>query len=141
MKLIETRRHEFFAAFRYPTTTHHNKGLMVIKGRPMMFDKPELKTAIKTIRAFLSRHKPDKPFKGYVKLDVTFGMELKGKHVDGEPHINKPDRDNLVKTLKDCMAKEGLIANDSQDFTGDITKIWSKVPGVRVSLIEYKLIK
>lgn len=142
---------EFFHPMQYPTKTHHDKDLVTTckKGtkkvdnqtQVRMIDSPGLKDARAKISAALGsrEEKPSKPFSGPIKLDIVFYFPLKGKHFDGEAHINKPDRDNLEKTFMDCLAETGYIKNDSMVFTGNVSKIWSSEPGfhMEMTLFEY----
>jgi len=46
--------------------------------------------------------------------------KTKKKLMDGEPHLQKPDLDNLVKSFLDCLCK-----NDSFIHTIEAKKVWT----------------
>ena len=48
----------------------------------------------------------------------------------------KPDTDNLQKGLKDAMTKLGWWKDDCQVFSEHVTKIYSRVPGIRIDIEE-----
>lgn len=45
----------------------------------------------------------------------------KKREYDGQPHQQKPDKDNLEKAFLDCLCDE-----DSHVFDGRVTKIWGQ---------------
>lgn len=140
-RLTQTRELEFFLQMKdYPTATHQQKDVVCATGKPIFIPKDGLKKAKEQITDALirSKMKPDKPFAGILRLDLTFCFHPKAKHFDGEPHTNKPDRDNLEKTLVDLLVDHGFILKDQEIFSGEIIKIWSRVPGVNICLTEYK---
>lgn len=74
-----------------------------------------------------------KQFAGSIKVVFYLPMpeswsNKKRERMEGQPHQVKPDRDNLEKALLDATDK-----NDSHIWHGDITKIWSKNPGIFIS--------
>lgn len=61
---------------------------------------------------------------------------ITGKHQDGDYRITKPDTDNLVKLLKDCMTDLGYWTDDCLVASEIIEKFWSKVPGIYIRIEE-----
>lgn len=68
-----------------------------------------------------------KPLKGPIVVDFVFVMPRpkskvwKTKPMPREPHIGKPDRDNLIKSTQDAL--NGCIwRDDSQIFAGETVK-------------------
>lgn len=51
--------------------------------------------------------------------------EKKKLAFEGKPHQQKPDKDNLEKSIMDCLKKQDQTIWDSR-----VTKFWSKVPRV-----------
>lgn len=49
-------------------------------------------------------------------------------------HTNKPDGDNWVKLVQDCMASAGVIAPDSWVARLVVEKFFGEVPGVRFTI-------
>ena len=49
---------------------------------------------------------------------------------------NKPDTDNLVKLLKDCMTKVGFWKDDAQVTRDIVEKFWADIPGIYIRIKE-----
>ena len=119
-----------------PTTTHQQKKVGVIKGRPIFYEPPELKLARSKLMGSLGQYVPDVPFAGPVQLVVKWCFPLiKGK-TDGQYKDTKPDTDNLNKLLKDCMQELKFFRDDSQVASEIIEKFWAETPGIFVQVDE-----
>ena len=62
---------------------------------------------------------------------------LKNKVKHGEPHLVKPDLDNLIKAVKDALT--GTIIVDDKAiycYKKDTKKIYSNTPGIEVFVTE-----
>ncbi|SFE11129.1 Holliday junction resolvase RusA (prophage-encoded endonuclease) [Paenibacillus algorifonticola] len=125
---------EFFMAMKPPTITHQQKQVAVIDGKPVFFEPPELKVARVKLMAHLGPHKPDKPYRGAVRLMVKWCFPLAGKHTDGEYKDTKPDNSNMQKLLEDCMEDLGYFKNDSQIASLIVEKFWASRPGIYIRL-------
>lgn len=88
-----------------------------------------------TLRAHLEPHRPVAKMTGGVVLDVTWCFPANGC-ADGSPWVAKPDTDNLQKGLKDVMTELGWWVDDSQVFSEHVTKIHSRIPGIRIDIEE-----
>lgn len=118
----------FFIAIIPPTTTAQEKKINIIKGKPVLYDPPAVRTAREKLIAYLSEHRPAEPLIGAVELR-TLWLFPKGKgHRHGEWRITKPDTDNLQKLLKDCMTKVGFWNDDAQVVREIVEKRWSDEP-------------
>jgi Holliday junction resolvase RusA-like endonuclease len=76
---------------------------------------------------FLSNHahKPDKPMDGPLRMSVHFAYPLLKEHlgkVTVKAKITRPDCDNLVKMVMDCLTEEGYIVDDSRVVHLSISK-------------------
>ena len=87
---------------KVPTVTAQERRVRIVKGKPVFYDSPRIKSAKALLVAHLKQHRPPKPYDSGVRLRVSW-LFLKGRHKDGEYRITKPDTDNLQKMLKDCM--------------------------------------
>lgn len=58
--------------------------------------------------------------------NVRAGLDL--------PHTGKPDLDNAVKALLDCMTRLAFWSDDSQVAALTITKHWSAAPGIAIKI-------
>lgn len=133
--------HFFVAIERPPTATkQEHKVTCVIDVRtgkpvPKFHPSSAWSEAEAKLRAYLEPHRPAERMSGAVVLDVTWCFP-KGEHADGEPYVDKPDTDNLQKGLKDIMTKLGWWKDDAQVFSEHATKIYSRVPGIRIDIEE-----
>lgn len=70
-------------------------------------------------------------------LDITWCFPFdadKGEHRQGEPMAQKPDLDNMNKTFQDCLARAGIISDDSIVCDLHNVKIWNNPSGVYFSV-------
>jgi Holliday junction resolvase RusA-like endonuclease len=129
-------RLEFFMPMVPPTLTFQDKQSIVVKGRGLLVDTPELKAVKAKLRAHLAKHVPAEPFTGPVRVVSKWCWPCEGTdHVNGEYRISKPDADNLSKLLHDLMEKLGYFVNDSQVMPVP-EKFWADVPGIYVCIEE-----
>ena len=115
-----------------PTTTHQEKSVRVVKGKPQFYEPSKLKAARAKLTAHLAAHKPEKPLRGAVRLVVKWCYPRGKTHRDGEYRTSRPDTDNLQKLLKDCMTDAGFWKNDAQVASETCEKIWSATPGLYI---------
>lgn len=129
-------RIEFFMAMVPPTVTHQAKKLAIKNGKAITYNSSELNAAKIKLRAYLSKHVPERPLEGPVWLGVKWCFPLKGNHQDGEYKTSKPDTDNLQKALKDAMEELGFFKDDAQVASEHVEKFWAKIPGIYVAMWE-----
>ncbi len=127
---------EFFMPMIPPTVTHQEHRVKMVNGKPIFYDSAELKDARAKLTANLAVHKPGKPFKTAVRLTTKWLFPKGDKHSDGEWKITKPDTDNMIKLLKDCMTACYFWKDDAL-VTSEITeKFWANVPGIYIRIEE-----
>lgn len=124
----------FFVAMNPPTVTAQEHKVTVVHGIPRIYDTPEIKDARDKLAAYLSKHTPDRPYTGAVRLLTKWCFPLSGSHRDGDWRTSKPDTDNLQKLLKDCMTKEGYWIDDSRVCLEVVKKQWSAIPGIYIEI-------
>lgn len=124
----------FFLAMRIPTVTHQEKKATVKNGKIVIYEPQDLKDAREKYMAYLSKHKPEKPFLGPVSLETAWLFPEDSKHEAGEPKTTKPDTDNLIKLFKDCMTKTGFWKDDAQVYKEFTVKAYGKTPGIYVKI-------
>ena len=127
---------EFFMPMIPPTVTDQMHRVSVKNGKPIFYDSPELSDAKAKLRAHLSRHKPERPLTGAVRLCVKWLFPHNGKHRDGEYKTTKPDTDNLQKALKDCMTKECFWKDDAIVASEICEKFWADYSGIYIRIDE-----
>lgn len=125
---------EFFLPMRIPTVTHQMKRVVINKktGKPNFYESPELKDARNKFESFLNAHVPESPIEGAVSLNTTWIFKAKGKFKPGMFKTSRPDTDNMVKLLKDCMTVCGFWKDDAQVCWEHISKIYGPVEGIGI---------
>ena len=126
---------EFFMPMDPPTITHQEKRVKVVNGKPVFYEPADLKAARAKLIGHLAKHTPDKIYHGGVRL-ITKWCFPKGKHLDGEYRITKPDTDNLQKLLKDCMTLCRFWEDDAQVASEIVEKFWAEIPGIYIRIEE-----
>lgn len=107
------------------------------KPRQTQRDKWNPSPAVQKYRLFADTvrlYKIDIPDHGY---KLTFVMPMppswskkKRAAMDGQPHQQKPDKDNLEKALIDAARKGGNVPDDKTIWNGEVTKIWGETGSV-----------
>jgi len=125
---------EFFMKMeKVPTVTAQERRVRIVKGKPVFYDSPRIKSAKALLVAHLKQHRPPKPYDSGVRLRVSW-LFPKGRHKDGEYRITKPDTDNLQKMLKDCMTLCGFWTDDALVASEICEKLWADVPGIYIRI-------
>ena len=119
-----------------PRTTSQQKGERIVgRGKNAYihhYQKPKVEAAQNQYIANLLRHRPEEPITGPVKMIVEFRHRASTKKQHGTPKTTRPDTDNMVKLLKDCMTKCGFWDDDSQVYDERVIKKWSLDPGITI---------
>ena len=126
---------EFFMSMIPPTVTAQEHKVTVVKGKPVFYDPPELKSAKSKLTAHLAQHVPEGRFECGIRLTVKWLFPTL-EHQDGEYKITKPDTDNLQKMLKDCMTKLGYWKDDALVASEICEKFWAKRAGIYIRVEE-----
>lgn len=130
---------EFFLPMVPPTVTAQEREVKVV-GRKAIFYEPErLRDARAKLEAHLAGHAPDKPLSGPIRFinRWLYPIPYGSPHFNGEYKTTRPDTDNTVKLLKDCMTRTGFWIDDAQVCSELSEKFWADTPGIyiRVELI------
>lgn len=126
---------EFFMPMLPPTITHQQHKVKTVNGKPMFYDPPELKDARQKLTANLIPNIPEQPFTTAVRL-TTKWLFPKGQHKNGEWKTTKPDTDNMIKLLKDCMTVCRFWKDDALVVSEITEKFWADIPGIYVRIEE-----
>ena len=108
---------QFFLSMLPPTVTHQEKKIGVRSGKPYVYEDSRLKYAREKLCAALAPHKPDKPMTGPLRLMTKWCFPPSPTAKAPESPVyktTKPDTDNLIKLLKDCMTSCGFWHDDAQ---------------------------
>lgn len=98
----------------------------------------------------LEQYRPEVPMSGAIELKVVACLPIpqtkpnwwhKALFHDKIFHTSKPDIDNLLKNLLDCMEKIGYFKNDSQIFKITIGKRYHEIPSWIVQMREISVPK
>ena len=127
---------EFFMAMKPPTTTHQEKQVSVVNGKPHFYEPAELKAARAKLMAHLGQHVPDRKYTGPIRLTVKWCFPITGNRLDGEYKDTKPDAGNSNKLLEDCMEELGYYKNDAQIASLIVEKFWAAMPGIYIKIEE-----
>ena len=126
---------EFFMPMLPPTITHQQHKVKTVNGKPVFYDPPELKDARQKLTANLIPNIPEQPFTTAVRL-TTKWLFPKGQHKKGEWKTTKPDTDNMIKLLKDCMTVCRFWKDDALIVSEITEKFWADIPGIYVRIEE-----
>lgn len=130
---------EFFMPMHPPTVTAQERAVKVIGHKAIFYEPERLQDARAKLEAHLASHAPKTPMAGPIRFisrwlyPITYGSI----HYNGEYKITRPDTDNTIKLLKDCMTRLGFWVDDALVCSELTEKFWADVPGIyiRVELI------
>jgi Holliday junction resolvase RusA-like endonuclease len=127
---------QFFLPMNPPRTTHQQKKIRIVRGRPIFYEGPKLRAARAKLTAALRPHKPDEPMQGPLHVIVEWSFETKNQKQDNTYKTTRPDIDNLNKLLFDIMTDLGYWQDDAQIVREGAGKFWSMTPGIFISVEE-----
>ena len=97
---------------------------------------------LEALEAFYISHlktrAPEKPWTCPIWLQTAWYFK-KPKNAKGKLKTTKPDTDNLVKTLKDCMKKAGYFKDDALVAMELTAKFWAEetqAHGIEIKMID-----
>lgn len=73
-----------------------------------------------------------KPLDCALMVDASFYFEAKEVDRLGQPHTQRPDKDNLEKLCLDALKKERVIKDDALVVGGETTKEWQMAGGAMI---------
>lgn len=138
---------EFFLPMVPPTVTQQEHKVAVSRktGQIRFYDPPELKAARAQLMDSVGRYAPAVPIRGPVQLVTKWiwpadrsRMQMMSE-LDPDYHewkTTKPDTDNLIKMLKDCMTRTGFWMDDAQVASEVTEKFLAYRPGIYVRVTE-----
>ena len=102
-----------------------NKGVRVSFKQKRTYHTPEYETYCQHLMMRIRRNLSHdwKPLEGPLLLQVAFYLR-RPKSVKRKFHETKPDLDNLLKPLLDCLQKMNVFKNDSQIFSIHAVKFY-----------------
>ena len=128
---------QFYLHFEtMPKATAQQKGVSIIHGKPHFYEKANVRNARTEFTLALKEHRPKVPSELPIKLKICFCFDVKDKKKWGQPKPTKPDTDNYLKLLKDCMTAEGFWQDDSQVASELTEKFYGEHEGIYVRVEE-----
>ena len=142
MQMEKRKMIEFFMPMIPPTVTQQEHKVMVNRktGRVQYYDPPELRAARAKLTDMIGRYAPEQPLEGALQLVTKWiwPMETDGQIVlNGMEYrwkTSKPDTDNLIKMLKDCMTRTGYWKDDAQVASEITQKFYGPKPGIYIEV-------
>lgn len=114
-----------------PTATAQQKG----RTKSGIWYKPaNVRAAEELYMAWMAIQRPARPMEGALVLRVDFCFPATKPHKPGDPKVTRPDTDNMVKLLKDCLTRSGYWLDDAQVAEETVLKIYDKDPGIRIMI-------
>lgn len=124
---------EFFVPLKkIPTTTHQQKKVTMVNGKPLFYEPQSLQEARAIFMSRFAKYVPEEKMKGPLRLTVKWLFPKVKNTYDGQYKTTKPDTDNLNKLPKDCMTELGFWYDDAQVASEIIEKFWADVVGIYV---------
>lgn len=125
---------EFFLPMRtIPTVTSQEKGVNFNARK--IYTKDEVKAVRQKYLSCLAGHRPAEPLIGPIGLLVLWNFPADKRHGDGQWKLSRPDTDNMIKLLKDCMTELGYWADDAQVCYEVSMKKYADLSGVYISVL------
>ena len=126
----------FFLPMIPPTVTAQERRFTVTRSgaRPKVYESETLKDTRRRFIAHLSRHVPQAPFTGPVRLVTKWLFPAGWSHPPRTYRTSRPDTDNLIKLFKDCMTRCGYWKDDAQVASEITEKFYNDLPGIYVRI-------
>lgn len=109
-----------------PTGTSQQKGVRIVNGKPMFYEKKAVKSAEAEFLTALKPFRPKAPSDKPIKLTIWFAFDTKKKKLWGQPKPTRPDTDNYLKLFKDCMTTVGFWKDDAQVVDERVFKTYAE---------------
>lgn len=123
----------FIPMKKIPTVTQQQHRIGVNKeGKGYIYDSQKIKIVKNYFEACLLPYIPKEKITSGVRLCVKWLFPKGKSHVDGEYKLTKPDTDNLLKMLKDCMTRVGFWRDDALVCSEINEKFYAETPGIYI---------
>lgn len=133
MKLLN----EFVVKGSPSTRTAQQKGVRVVKGHVMFYEKPEVTFEKDMFKDQIMGYAPEAPYTGpiYLRMMWLFDKKTLRKAEMDTFNVSRPDVDNLAKGCIDCLSDCGFFDDDNIIAKLDLTKGWSRrFPGLFIQI-------
>lgn len=126
----------FFLPMIPPTVTHQEKKIRVLNGKPVVYEPSDLKAARAKLTGLVAKYAPEHPLAGPLQLVTKWIWPARHPLLVYEWKTSKPDTDNLIKLLKDCMTAAHYWNDDAQVASEITEKFYGQQPGIYVMIEE-----
>lgn len=116
-----------------PSRVTHQSGTRIGKNGRVYKKKPLLEWEQLLMEAMKAKA-PETPLEGPILLEVTFGFQARRKKDCFTYKTTRPDTDNLIKTVKDCLTRSGYWHDDAQVVIEHGKKLWVPGPGIMIAI-------
>lgn len=137
---------EFFLPMIPPTVTQQEHQVRVRNGKPIFYEPDHLREARQKLMAHLGKHVPEEPILSAIRLTTKWIWPLPKKQIDrlkstglhdfAMYKTTKPDTDNVIKMLKDCMTRCGYWKDDALVASEITEKFLGMNPGIYIRIEE-----
>ena len=134
---------DFFIQCIPPKSTHQSAmKIFQVGGRPIMGKSKKGKKVEAELMSLLLPHRPEKPHSGAVRVEVDWVYPYRksepkknlGKKI---PCLTRPDCDNLMKFLGDCLERLGFFeSGDAQISEVEFRKFYYEKSGIGIKISE-----
>ena len=113
--------YQFYMHFEtMPKATAQQKGVSFKENKPIFYTKSKVRAAREQFMSELIKNKPKAPSEKPIRLMVIFYFDVKDKSKWGKVKPTRPDTENYLKLLKDCMI--GMFFKDDSQVVDERTK-------------------
>lgn len=88
------------------------------------YTDPKIKAVRQGLIEELKPNAPKEPIAGPVHLRIDFFFGTSDVKKQGCWKVTRPDTDNMIKLMKDCMTEAGFWKDDSQVCMEVVSKTW-----------------
>ena len=134
IKKVKIKMNFFVPMKKIPRTTHQQKQVHVVRGKPIFYESQNLKQARQIFMDNLAKFVPEEKMTGKLRLMVKWCFPADGKHSNGTYKDTKPDLDNSMKLLQDCMTDLGFWEDDRYIVSLIVEKFWADIPGIYIEI-------
>lgn len=121
----------FFAVMDdIPRTTHQQRGVRIVRGRPMFYEKKEVQEIRRFYSAIFKAYRPPQPMSGAVAVRIGFHYPVKKPHKEGDVKFTRPDLDNMAKLVLDVATACGYWVDDGEIGLLQLSKSYSEPSGI-----------
>lgn len=137
---FKTKDTFFVKCEKLPSGTAQHRKATIVNGKIRTYPDDSYMAAKKLLRLLLRRHRPAVPYQGPIALEVSYLYETKTKKQVDTWKVTRPDGDNLLKVIKDCMTELGYFRDDSEVSIETMVRYWVAPGhgGIRIMIGEIK---